>query len=212
MNTTTRIVSLATLGFAFGASAGAGVIVHQQDFEQPGSIGGEWSSKATDHHAHFTRFSQRRTNETLTLTLDTMNGQAYSLVFDLYLLDSWDGGNAQWGQDRFNVKIDGGLAFSELLDNQMNSPNSTYRDPDEVGMFGFGKRDADRDSIYRAISLDFVANGEVTKVAFFGSGLQAKSDESWGIDNVSVAAVPAPGAAAALALGALGATSRRRRR
>lgn len=211
MRTITRTVPMLLVS-ALAASAGAGVIVYQQDFEHPGSIGKEWSNSATDQGDYFTRFSKRRTNETLTLTLDTMNGQAYSLVFDLYLLDSWDGGDAKWGQDRFSVKVDTTLAFSELLDNSMNSANSTYRNPDEVGMFGFGKRDVDRDAIYRAIALDFVANGDVTQISFFGSGLQGKSDESWGIDNVSVAAVPAPGAAGLLALSALGATSRRRRR
>jgi MYXO-CTERM domain-containing protein len=212
MNTSARIVSLLAFGLVAGASARAGVIVYEQDFENPGSIGNEWSNSATDQNDHFTRFSKRRTNETLTLTLDTMGGQAYSLVFDLYLIDSWDGGNPTWGQDRFSVKVDTALVFSELLDNAMGSAHSTYRDPDEVGMFGFGKRDVDRDAIYRAIALDFVANGEVTQISFFGSGLQGKNDESWGIDNVSVAAVPSPGVAAALALGALGAASRRRRR
>lgn len=196
---------------SIGASASAGVIVHQQDFEHPGSIGSEWSSNATDQNDHFTRFSKRRTNETLTLTLDTMGGQAYSLVFDLYLIDSWDGGNPTWGQDRFSVKVDTALVFSELLDNAMGSAHSTYRDPDEVGMFGFGNRDVDRDAIYRGIALDFVASGDVTQVSFFGSGLQAKNDESWGIDNVRVAAVPAPGGAAALVIGAAGLALARRR-
>ncbi|MGP1310499.1 MAG: hypothetical protein ACTS27_09910 [Phycisphaerales bacterium] len=207
--TTARLPAACVLAAATAAAAHAGV-VYQQNFENPGAIGSEWSSASTESHSAFTRFTSRRTNQSVTLTLDTVNGQMYSMVFDLYLFDSWDGGNAQWGQDRFNVKIDGAMAFSELLDNQMNSPNSTYRNPDVVDYLAFGNRDADRDSIYRAIALDFTATGESTTFAFFGSGLQGKSDESWGIDNVSVAAIPTPAGAALLGAGGLLLARRRR--
>jgi hypothetical protein len=190
-----------------GAQAG---IVYQQDFENAANIGSEWSNKNTDHAAAFTRFSQRRTNDTLKLTLDTIDGQAYSMVFDLYMIDSWDGSNPTWGQDRFNVKVGSTVAFSELLDNAMNSAHSSFRNPDVVDYLAFGNRDADRDSIYRGLTIDFVANGDTTVFSFFGSGLQGKNDESWGIDNLSVAAVPAPAAATLLGAGALFATRRRR--
>jgi hypothetical protein len=202
-------VLAATAVAALVSTAGAG-IVYQQDFENPGSIGSEWSSGATDQAAAFTRFSQRRTNSALTLTLDTMDGQAYSMIFDLYLIDSWDGSNPTWGQDRFNVKVGSAVAFSELLDNQMNSPHSTFRNPDVVDYLAFGNRDADRDAIYRGLTIDFVANGETTVLSFYGSGLQGKNDESWGIDNLSVAAVPTPATATLLGGVALFATRRRR--
>ena len=42
------------------------------------------------------------------------------------------------------------------------------------------------DSIYRRISIAFVASSASTAVRFYDSGLQDLSDESWGIDNVGV--------------------------
>ncbi len=209
MNPTLRMTPAVLVG-ALAISAASAGIVYQQDFENAANIGSEWSSAATDHAAAFTRFSQRRTNDTLKLTLDTINGQAYSMVFDLYLIDSWDGSNPTWGQDRFNVKVGSTVAFSELLDNSMNSPHSSFRDPDVVDYLAFGNRTADRDSIYRGLTIDFVANGDTTVFSFFGSGLQGKNDESWGIDNLSVAAVPAP--AGVVVLGAMGLAMGRRRR
>lgn len=209
MTTFPRFALIAPFALA-AACANAGVIVYQQDFEQKSAIGAEWSNKGTDHADAFTTFSKRRTNDKLSLTIDTVNGQAYSLGFDLYVIDSWDGSDAQWGQDRFNVKVNGVVMFSEFLDNRMDSPNTTFRNPDVVEYLGFGNREMDRDAIYRGLTIDFVANGDTTTFAFFGSGLQGKSDESWGIDNVRVAMVPAP--AGGLALGAVGLTATRRRR
>ena len=208
--------AVAAAALAAGAattSANAGVVVYQQDFESASLIGPEWSSNKTDFAAPFTRFSQRRTNDQLTLTINTIAGRLHTLQFDLYLIDSWDGSDATWGQDRFNVKADGAFLFSEFLDNSMDSPNSSYRNPDEVGHLGFGSRDFDRDTIYRGITLEFTANHAQTTLAFFGSGLQSKSDESWGIDNVIVtmAAIPSP-ATAGVMLGAGAALAGRRRR
>lgn len=209
MRTRALPVTAVLLG-ACAIPASAGVIVHSQDFENAAAVGPEWSSAATEHAGYFSRFSQRRTNQTLSLTFDTVGGQLYSLMFDLYLFDSWDGGSAQWGQDRFNVKVDGALAFSELLDNSAGSPYQTFRDADEIGQFAFGNRDVDRDSIYRGIVLEFVAGGPTTKISFYGSGLQDKSDESWAIDNVVIQSVPVPATTAVLGAGVLLATRRRR--
>jgi hypothetical protein len=213
MNTRNTALAARTLALAaagtLASSAGAGV-VYQQDFENAANIGAEWSSSATEESFPFTRFSQRRTNDTLSLTLNTTNGQAYSLVFDLYTIDSWGGANPVWGYDRFNVNIEGETLFSELIDNQPGSPNADFRAPEVIGHLGFGMRPVDRDAIYRDIVLDFVATGDSTTFAFFGSGLQDLRDESWGIDNVRVAAVPAPAGVAALSAGALFALRRRR--
>ncbi len=209
---TTRLFTTLSLGLACAAGASAGVVVYEQNFESPALIGNEWSSKATEAHGVFTRFSERRTNNPLTLTIGTVTGQAYSLLFDLYIIDSWDGSNQEWGgPDTFNVRIGDTLAFSETMDNDPNSRFKTYRNPDEAGHFGFGTRDYDNDAIYRGILLDFVAGGPFTTIAFFGTGLQSRNDESWGIDNVSVAALPVPGPAGALVIGFAGLALARRR-
>lgn len=209
---TTRLFTTVSLGIACAAGASAGVVVYEQNFESPSLIGSEWSSNATDAHPAFTRFSERRANNALTLTLETVTGQAYSLLFDLYIIDSWDGGNQEWGgPDTFNVSVGDSLAFSETMDNDPESRFKTYRDPDEAGHFGFGDREYDNDAIYRGILLDFVASGQLTTIAFFGTGLQGRNDESWGIDNVRVAALPVPGPAGALVIGLAGLALARRR-
>ncbi len=204
------IPSLA-LGIVCATGANAGMVVYQQDFENAANIGPEWSSRATDHGTAFTRFSERRASSTLTLTLDTMTGQAYALIFDLYIIDSWDGNGSEWGgPDQFNVRIGDTLAFSESMDNDRDSQYLTYRNPDEVGHFGFGTRPYDNDAIYRGVALEFIANGPRTSIAFFGTGLQGKNDESWGIDNLRVESVPAPAAATLFGAGAMVAARRRR--
>jgi hypothetical protein len=197
---------------AVGAGASAGVVVYEQNFENPALIGSEWSNVRTEAHGVFTRFSERRTNNPLTLTLTTVTGQAYSLLFDLYLIDSWDGSNQEWGgPDTFGVRIGDTLAFSETMDNDPGSFYKTFRDPDEAGHLGFGAREYDNDAIYRGILLDFVAGGPLTTIAFFGTGLQGKNDESWGIDNLRVAAIPAPAGALAIGLAGLALARRRER-
>ncbi len=210
---TTRIPAIPTLalGIVCATAAHAGVVIYQQDFENAANIGSEWSSRATEHGAAFTRFSERRASSTLTLTLDTTSGQAYALVFDLYIIDSWDGNGSEWGgPDRFNVRVGETLVFSESMDNDLDSLYLTYRNPDEVGHFGFGTRPYDNDAIYRGVAMEFIANGPRTSIEFFGSGLQSRNDESWGLDNLRVETIPAPAAASMLGAGAMFAMRRRR--
>jgi len=215
-NATTSVVrrasALAAAALLVSAAGGAnaGVIVYQQDFENPSTIGWQLGGSNVAQTDALGKFSKRNGNNEVTLTVNTIQSEMYTVVFDLYLFDSWDGGSAQWGQDRFNVKVDGAIAFSELLDNSAGSPYQTFRDADEIGQFAFGNRDVDRDSIYRGIVLEFVAGGPTTKISFYGSGLQDKSDESWAIDNVVIQSVPVPATTAVLGAGVLLATRRRR--
>jgi hypothetical protein len=55
---------------------------------------------------------------------------------------------------------------------------------------GFG---GNADAIYRAVTVDFTATGTTASVQFSDEGLQGIGDESWGLDNVQVAPVAAPG-------------------
>ncbi|MGE0859779.1 MAG: hypothetical protein AB7I01_11025 [Gammaproteobacteria bacterium] len=90
----------------------------------------------------------------------------------------------------------------------------------EVGTLGYdffldGGGPGDDDSVYR-ISLTFDHTDSNLSLSFFGVGLQELTDESWGLDNVSVslsAPAPVPLPAPALLLGSallgLGALRRR---
>ena len=85
-----------------------------------GAAQAQWSQSATDNSVPgvFTRFSGRFGNLAQTLTLSGLTaGQATTLSFDLYVLDSWDGTNTSSGPDQFEVSADGQLLMREAFSN-----------------------------------------------------------------------------------------------
>src|SRR5262249_12883850 len=64
---------------------------------------------------------------------------------------------------------------------------NTVNNPVNLGFSGYG------DTIYRGITLSFTAGSGTEQVRFADGGLQGVGDESWGIDNVGVAAAATPG-------------------
>ena len=101
-----------------------GVTVYATDFET--GAGAEWSSARTDasYPGLFTRFSGRFANAVQVLSLTGLTpGATYTLKFDFYALDSWDGdGQAGVGPDAFTVAADGVPIFHETF---ANSPGNT---------------------------------------------------------------------------------------
>ncbi|MBX3670121.1 MAG: choice-of-anchor D domain-containing protein [Rhodocyclaceae bacterium] len=90
--------------------------VYAENFEA--GAGPEWSDSSTDNTVPgiFTRFSGRFSNSEQLLTLNGLTpGQQYSLKFDLYILDTWDGLNASNGPDLFEVSADGQLLLREAF-------------------------------------------------------------------------------------------------
>lgn len=200
------------------ASAQAQVhTLYSNDFEN--GLGSAWTGNtniASDYKRYFTQFNGRYTNDRIDLNLTTPAGPGagkyylYTVIFDLYIIDSWDGNSQAYGPDRFKVSIGNNVLLNESFSNQ--DTNQSYRQPD-MGPFHMGYNSQWKDSIYRNITLQFTAADNASiAIRFAGENLQAKSDESWGLDNVKVRyqAVPAPGAAALLPLGGLLAARRRR--
>ena len=67
----------------------------------------------------FSRYSGRFNNDNQTLSLTGLTaGQSYTLSFDLYILDSWDGNSPSVGPDLIDVSIDGQRLLRETFDNQ----------------------------------------------------------------------------------------------
>ncbi|HTI70098.1 MAG TPA: LamG domain-containing protein, partial [Candidatus Limnocylindria bacterium] len=170
-----------------GATTSGGAVPYATDFEAP--IGQEWSSTvaSTESTAVFSRFTGRFSNEAQTLVLTNLvPGQAYTVGFDFYALDTWDGTS---GGDAFNVVVNGNSVFHETFSNYNGNPPSSPQsypgDPDE-GRADFGFTQGYVDAIYRNIEVPFVASNSVVAVAFYGQNLQNLDDESWGLDNVSV--------------------------
>lgn len=216
--------ALAAVLLAAASPALAQSILYQNNFES-GTLGSEWStgSRIDATAPAFSKFNGRYANGGTTLTLTQPNSgivgrqnlpsnpppapppgggsqyYLYSLVFDFYCIDSWDGNLTVNGPDYFDVRINNTLQFHETFAN--HGATQTFRQPDELGRsFGFSYW---WDTIYRGVRLDFtVPVGDPITINFRGVGLQDIDDESWGIDNVSVSymAVPAPGLAAAAGL------------
>lgn len=209
---------------ALAAQARAGILFtddFQQDWARP-----NWSANTLinmEAEKTFTWFNGRYSgNSSTTLTLGAPpppksgsgTGGSYNLftvTFDLFILDSWDGNEPTQGPDRFSVKANGATIFSETFANQHS--DQSFRRPD-VGPVQLGFDSRYLDSIYRKIAVDFtIPDGASSIVLNFGAaGLQGLNDESWGIDNVKVeySTVPAPGVGALMGLAGLIGLRRRR--
>lgn len=107
-------------------------------------------------------------------------------------------------------------SYPQPFPNLLGSP--AFSGAFEVGTLGydfFGGGAGDDDSVYR-ISLTFDHTASSLALSFFGVGLQELTDESWGLDNVSVslsapAPIPLPAPALLLGSAVLGLGALRRR-
>ncbi len=212
-----QIVMLAA-GLAAAAAGADATQLYSNNFET-GFPESAWSSNALlTQSTPFTKFMGRYSmTDSVTLTLNAPSAAAlqpgqsyqYNVKFDLYIIDSWDGYEPTYGEDRFMVYTNGTQIFNETFANQHNM--QSFRAPD-VGPAPMDFNSYS-DSIYRGISLNFGAPGASTlSIKFRGQVMQGLTDESWGIDNVHVSyqIVPAPAGAAALGLAGLFMSRRRR--
>jgi hypothetical protein len=130
-----------------------------------------------------------------------------TITFDLYIIGTWDGAGQQgFGGDRWQIEVskNGGArenVFHTSFSNQATKPQNFPKQVDEgtnpndrgalmTNALGYpkasGKFDVG-DAIYRLTYT--VANPGAGPLVFYfhtTTALQDLSDESWGIDNVSV--------------------------
>jgi hypothetical protein len=137
-------------------------------------------------------------DETVTLTLRSLKPHTFvTLEFDLYVLKSWDGNNPTYGPDRWRLRVqDGPTLLDTTFSNnpktgadlsQQNYPaaNSPHESGaasvNTLGYTFYG------DSTYH-LSFSFPHASDTLIVNFSSSLCEGKgtSDESWGLDNVSV--------------------------
>lgn len=216
-------------GLTLTAAAHADQVLYHNDFEA-GIIDPQWGATARLEQAGiFTKFVGRYSenigntlNNSVSLTLPAWSGDdtgnpgggsatPYTLSFDFYAIDSWDGNATLNGPDLFEVIINGVNLFSYTFSNSA-SPQS-YPNLPTIGPSFLNYNAGDKDSIYRSISIPF-SIGAATQytIKWRSNGLQGAQDESWGIDNVNVTyAVPTPGSIALLGAAGLVLTKRRRR-
>jgi hypothetical protein len=135
--------------------------------------------------------------------------------FALAIINTWDGigGFPNGGNDQFNVLVDGTLVFSKIF--AIQSGTSNYSPPANVVLgvgsyFDGGINDDQAFNMAFEPSLHNIAHtASSVRIQWFadGSGWQGGTDESWGMDNLSVsisndtAAVPEPSSLMLLACG-----------
>jgi hypothetical protein len=138
--------------------------------------------------------------------------------FDLYIIRTWDG-NGTMGGETWDLTVGGGptllhTGFSNMEEhgNPWQAYPDTYpggNNPARTGAaeirtlgflaLGYGIED----TVYN-ISYTFNHSSSSLEINFTGAGLQSVDDESWGLDNVSVTAIPEPGTLLLLAPALLG--------
>jgi hypothetical protein len=196
------------------------------DFE--GSVGSEWSHASTGVTPIGTRsFLGQFGNDTVSLSLTDLGAHtSVMLSFDLFIIRSWDGNDGSYyagefmGPDIWSLQLrDGGSLLSASFSNSTGTtPNDYQSYPDnypggvyqgytgavEINTLGFIHPLGGRvqDSVY---NLSFsVPHADSSLVLDFSAlNLQELSDESWGLDNVSVTFIPEPCMLALMGLGGL---------
>ncbi len=212
----------AALGIALTALAGfaapaAADIVFAADMTG-GNIGAGWSKHQTSIAPLGEEFLGEFGNERVTFTLqEAVEAPMLEVSFDLYIIRSWDGNVSFPGQDIFRFGVVGGPTLLDTTfanqrpgwerpqaypnargegDNPMNSG------ADAVNTLGYEFYNGPLDAVYHMTYLIEPTNGGL-ELFFEAQGLQQLSDESWGVDNVQIRTVPAPGALALLGMGSV---------
>ena len=174
-------------------------------------------------------------NESTSLTLNNLPSHTdVTVSFDLYVIRTWDG-NGPSGPDIWELSVDGGQSllyttFSNtgIQANQKQDYPDTYPGGDnpartgaaESNTLGFTVVDYNNevmDTVYRFYdenSFNFPHTESSLVLNFSGiidsAIVHGVYDESWGIDNIKVEAIPEPCSLFLLVLGGLALRRRRR--
>lgn len=184
--------------------SGAGSAVSVEGFDGIGNLGNTFAGNLYRNDT--------ASATTLTLT-DLPAHDRLSIRFLLAFIDSWDSDNGVPSPDLFQVRVDGNLVLSITAANVSGS--NTYggmliADLANYGFTGWPDRAFDMTGEPALTDIPHTASSVVIEFTAAGDGWQGGSDESWGIDNLGVSVVPAPGAAGLLGLVTLAAARRRR--
>ncbi|MEM6550710.1 MAG: PEP-CTERM sorting domain-containing protein [Planctomycetota bacterium] len=145
-----------------------------------------------------------------TLTLTGLDPHvALNIEFDVVFIDSWDGGTPEPPSgDLFRVIVDGNIEFSEsFASSGVSGSQSFMAEPGEI-IFELEEQFTGGlnflDSAYRlSLIVPHTASDVVIEWTGAGGGTQGGSNESFGLDNISVSTViPEPSSVLLLAAGA----------
>ncbi|AQQ70742.1 hypothetical protein SMSP2_01103 [Limihaloglobus sulfuriphilus] len=188
--------------------------IYSNDFES--SVGSEWSATTIKQTPSGQRFLGDWSNTLVTLSLGSIPSHTdIKLEFDLYILQTMDGNNG----DIWTLAIqDGPVLLNTTFTNLNNSgqgPRQSYPDnypsshPAHTGAsavrsLGYKAGDSTYHLVYTFNHLE-----DDVVINFQGSSMQSVSDESWGLDNIIVTAVPEPTTISLLTIGFMGILKKR---
>ena len=227
-----QFFSIVVMAF-FVVSTAQSAIIYDNDFENLLDPLLEWSNTSTDNTPGTTqhptdRFLGQFGNDTVSLTLNNLpSHNKLTVLFDLYVIRTWDGNRTFDGPDVWDLSItDGPMLLHTTFNNLDGYPEvypqaypGTYPDasnPPRTGSlenntlgFLYPRFNPDDivDCIYR-LSYQFDHSSSSIEINFSASGLQILTDESWGIDNVMI--TPEPATVLLFGLGGLGLLRKRR--
>lgn len=183
------------------------VSAFDDDFE--GAVGSEWTQTTTSTTPLGNRtFLGEFVNDTVSLVLTGLPAhEMVTVSFDLYIIQSWDGNNLDFGPDIWEANVTDGptlirTTFSmfgpqAFPDEFPDGSNSARSGAVENNTLGFTFDGLGSDSVYR-MKFTIPHSGGSLQFNFLASGLEDfAGNESWGLDNVSVEltqANPVPGA------------------
>jgi hypothetical protein len=198
------------------ALAANGDVIYSNDFQS--AVGSEWSNTSTDVTPVGDRrfLGQFANDDAVSLSLNNLAAHnSATISFDLYVIQSWDGTNTDYGPDTWQLSVDNGpvllnTTFSNTGDdghmqsysgsNLSGGEYDAQTGASEINTLGY---DFYGDSVYK-LSFTFNHIGDSLKLNFAGFGLQDVDDESWGLDNVTVStssiAIPEPSTVAIFAV------------
>ncbi len=196
--------ALAAVGTPEAAVGGA----YWSDFEQ--APGAEWKPATVGTtpggKRPATKFLGPFGNDKATLTLGRLGAHDKLRVsLDLYVILSWDGNAGSFGPDVWELSVDGVPVLHTTFANWLGPPPPTQAYPDahpggdHPGGHGALEKDAlgylwagkPMDTVYR-LSFEVPHAAEEATIVFSATGLQEITDESWGIDDLSVTPLASP--------------------
>jgi len=180
-------------------------LIYAANFES--EIGPEWSSSSSSTTpAGSRRFLGEFGNQTVALTLTNLPPHNVATVgFDLFIIRSWDGNAGAVGPDIWSLQLGGGPVLLRTTFGTGHPysyaagqafpgvyPGTTFPvnfGASETNSLGYTFADAvfsgPMDAVYH-LEVPFEHIGDNLVLNFAASGLQSLSDESWGLDNVTV--------------------------
>lgn len=222
MNSTSRslLPVLAALSLTAVAGSASAQVVFQDDFSS-GSATAEWSDTSIFTTPSGENLLGRFSNNQVSLSLTGLpSHDSITLSLRLWIMNTMDGSEPIQITAGDTLLMDS--TFANFFGGQQFYPNARGTEPTSpAGTGSIGGSNPLQMSLINGLDmgssgydLSFTLPHDASSltIVFAGSAMQGVADESWGLDNVKVTAVPTPGASLlALAGGSLIARRRRAR-